>query len=99
MPWSGGDAELYAFFRRAIAMRRELLPLRRGDFRMLSAQPGSGLLVYSRRAGSQRVTVCLNRGPATAALPIKCGSPYWAEHLTGNHLSPHGFAIFVDEES
>ena len=99
MPWNGGDLKLYGFFRKAIALRRELLPLRRGDFRMLSAQPGSGLLVYSRRAGSQRVTVCLNRGPATAALPIKCGSPYWAEHLTGNHLSPHGFAIFVDEES
>ena len=99
MPWNGGDSELYGFFRKAIALRRELLPLRRGDFRMLSAQPGSGLLVYSRRAGSQRVIVCLNRGSSQAALPGTCGSPYWAEHLTGNRLSPHGFAIFVDEES
>lgn len=99
MPWNGGDTALHAFFRRAIAMRRELLPLRRGDFRMLSAQPRSGLLIYSRSAGSQRVTVCLNRGPATADLPGNYGSLCWAEHLTEHHLSPHGFAIFIDEEN
>ena len=98
MPWNGGDSELYGFFRKAIALRRELLPLRRGDFRMLSAQPLSGLLVYSRSAENQRVTVCLNRGPATADLPGYYGSLCWAEHLTENHLSPHGFAIFIDEE-
>ena len=66
---------------------------------MLSAQPGSGLLIFSRTAENQRVTVCLNRGPTQTALPTECGSPYWAEHLTEHHLSPHGFAIFIDEEN
>jgi len=96
MPWQGGDRALLEFFRRAIALRRELPPLRRGDFRVLSAQPGSGLLVFSRSFGGQRVTVALNCSPGAAALPPLAGRTHWAEGLEDGGLAGFGFAVLVD---
>ena len=96
MPWQGGDRALLEFFRRAIALRRELAPLRRGDFRVLSAQPGSGLLVFSRSFGGQRVAVALNCSPGAAALPPLAGRTHWAEGLEDGGLAGFGFAVLVD---
>ncbi len=98
MPWNGGDRELYSFFKKAIAMRHELESLRRGDFRMISAEPGSGLVVFSRSSGSQTVTVCMHSGDANASLGGIHGNLYWSEGLSENTLRSHGFAIFVDEK-
>ena len=97
MPWKNGDRELLAFFRKAIAMRQELMALRRGDFRIVSAQKGSSLLIYSRRYQNQTVTVCLNCGAAPAALPALPGRLYWADSLENQILFADGFGIFVDE--
>lgn len=96
MPWQGGDRELLGFFKRAIAMRHELSPLRLGDFRVLLAQPGSGLLVFQRRYGGQRVTIALNCAPDAARLPACPGTAYWAEGLENNALKGFGFAVLVD---
>lgn len=97
MPWKTGDEELLEFFRKAIALRRELPPLRRGGFRVVSAEQGSGLLVYTRELEGQRVTVCMNRGKTPGTLPSVAGLPCWTEGLDGNRLGENGFAIFVDE--
>ena len=94
MLWNGGDTELYAFFKKAIAMRHELAALRRGDFRMVSAEQGSGLVVFARSVGNQTVTVCINRGQSPAALPAVAGRVYWADGLCKNTLSGNGFAVF-----
>lgn len=97
MPWSGGDAALQAFFRKAIAMRKQLAALRRGDFRMLSAKHGSGLIVFRRKTADQSVTVCINCGVSAAHLPQINGKPFWTKGLEEDRLNPSGFAIFVDE--
>ena len=96
MPWKGGDRTLRAFFQRAIAMRHELAPLRRGDFRVLCAESGSKLLAFARRFGDETVTVVLNCSPDSAALPALSGRPYWAEGLENSKLAGFGFAILVD---
>lgn len=96
MPWKGGDRKLLEFFRRAIAMRRELESLRRGDFGVTSAQPGSRLLVFRRRCGGQTVTAALNCAPEEAALPALPGRVYWAEGLENGALAGFGFAVLVD---
>ena len=96
MPWQGGDTELLRFFQRAIAMRRELAPLRRGDFRVCSAGVDSGLLVFARRFGGQTVTVALNCAPDAARLPACPGGVYWAEGLENHVLAGFGFAVLVD---
>ena len=99
MPWNGGSRELLAFFRKGIAMRHELEPLRRGDFRMVSAEPGSGLIIYARKLGGQIITVCINRGQAAAGLPNMDGTCYWSEGLEGGSLAAGGFAVFSSGEA
>ena len=96
MPWEGGDSALRDFFRRAIAMRRELPPLRRGNFRILSAEPGSRFLAFSRTFQGQSVTVCLNAGGTPVELPQRGKRIYWAEKWSEGRLAPWGFAVFVD---
>ena len=99
MPWNGGDVELYAFFKKAIAMRHELAPLRRGDFRLVSAEQGSGLIVFTRKLDNQTVTVCINHGKESAVLPDIVGSIYWANGLYGKTLKASGFAVFSSCEA
>ena len=99
MPWNSGDEVLRAFFKKAIAMRHELAPLRRGDFRMVSAEQGSGLIVFTRKLGNQRVTVCINHGKGSADLPNIAGSIYWADGLYGKTLNASGFAVFSSCEA
>jgi len=93
MPWDGGDLSLLAFFRKAIAMRHALAPLREGDFRMLSAEAGSRMLCFRRSTGEETVTVAINAGDAPADIPVSAGKPYWAEGLKNGTLSPGGFVI------
>lgn len=92
MPWQSGDRTLHAFFKEAIATRHALMPLRRGDFRMVCAE--NGLLVFTRRWEQQTVTVCINRGPGPARLPEISGEVYWAEGLTNHTLNENGFSVF-----
>lgn len=64
MPWDNENSTLCTFFKEAIAMRKKLEPLRCGDFRVVSAERGSGLIIYAREYCNQRVTICINRGGA-----------------------------------
>ena len=94
MPWGGGDGELQGFFRRAIALRHERAELRRGNFRVVSAERGSGLFAFERRFGCGSVTVCLNASEERARMPEIGGAPLWAEGLEGGVLGSFGFAVF-----
>ena len=99
MLWDGGNTDLRAFFKKAIAMRHELAPLRRGDFRMVSAEAGNGLIVFTRKLGNQAVTVCINQGKESSDLPEISGSIYWADGLNGKTLKASGFAVFSSCEA
>lgn len=99
MPWNAGDAELHAFFKKSITMRHELDALRRGDFRMVSAEAGSKQIIYTRKLGSQMITVCINPGKKTARLPEIKGALYWADGLKENLLDAGGFAVFSSSEA
>ena len=98
MLWNGGDSELRAFFKKAIAMRHEFVALRRGAFRMVSAEQGSGLIVYTRIYKKQKITIYVNCGMTSVQLPNLTSVPYWADGLVENQLLDHGFAIYIDEE-
>lgn len=93
MPWGGGDTQLSDFVRRAIALRHERSELRHGDFRVISARPGSGLLAFERRCGGKAVAVCLNAAGTPTQAPV-CGETLWADGLDGGVLAPWGFAVF-----
>lgn len=98
MPWNSGDMNLREFFKKAIAMRHELAPLRRGDFRIISAEQGSGLLIFSRKLEGRQITVCINSGNECAYIGKIQGTLYWADGFIDNQLIDHGFAIFVDKK-
>ena len=76
-------------------MRQELAPLRRGDFRILLAEHGSGLIIYERTLGDQKVTVCIHCGKDDGILPEIAGTLYWADGLEGGRLAEQSFAVFV----
>ncbi len=94
MLWQGGNAALKDFVRKAISMRRELAALRRGDFRMLQAEEGSGTLMYARHFSGQTVTVCIHRGQTPALVPPMAGKLYWQEGVREGSFIGSGFAIF-----
>ena len=58
----GFDAEIFKAYREAIALRHRYVALRRGGFSVLEIRDASGLLVFERTHGSERVVVALNRG-------------------------------------
>lgn len=99
MPWNGGDTGLFRFFQQAIAMRRELAPLCRGNFRMISAEKGSRLLVFSRSYQGETVTVAINPGQETVSLPAVPGEVYWESGLLDGVLSGSGFVVFFSSKS
>ena len=99
MPWSGGDTELRAFFKKAISMRHEFTALRRGNFRMVSAEAGRGLIVFTRKLRNQTVTVCINHGKESAELPEIKGTLYWTNGLNDRILEASGFAVFSSCEA
>lgn len=95
MPWGGGDTEIREFFKRAIAMRRELMPLRRGNFRTEQANADSALLIYTRTWEGQTVRICINAGNAEEILQ-DFGTAYWSEGYENGRLNGYGFAVFVE---
>ena len=97
MPWQDRNIALRSFFQRAIAMRHELAPLRRGNFRVLHAGHDSGLLIFARSFGEETAAVALNCSPEPAELPPLPGAEYWSEGLENGRLAGFGFAILIDE--
>jgi len=93
MPWEAGDLSLLAFFKKAIAMRHALAPLREGNFRVLSAEAGSRVFCFRRSTERESVTAAINAGDTPAALPFSAEKLYWAEGLKDGLLSPGGFAV------
>ena len=93
MPGKGGDLALLGFFRKAIAMRHALSPLREGSFQILSAEGGSRVIRFRRYTGTESVTVSINAGKADAAVSFPEEKLYWAEGFQNGVLSPGGFAV------
>ncbi|MBQ4566333.1 MAG: alpha-glycosidase [Oscillospiraceae bacterium] len=93
MPWDGGDRGLYDFFRRAISLRRELLPLRSGNFRILSAEQGSRFLAFAREYQNQRVTVYINNDSMPHEIQ-EAGTCLLSQNLRGKQLIGGGFAVY-----
>lgn len=55
------DAGLHRFYRQLATLRRDLAPLRRGDFEVLAANDEQNILAYSRTLDGETVVVVLNR--------------------------------------
>jgi cyclomaltodextrinase / maltogenic alpha-amylase / neopullulanase len=69
------DAELFAFYRDAIALRNDHAPLRRGDFEVLFADDASRTMAFRRALPSDTMIVVLNRSRQDAAVMIPAHDP------------------------
>ncbi len=110
MPWDTKlwDRETLAFYKAAIAVRKEHAVLRRGDFQTVAADDTTGIYAFLRSYKTERALVVFNRSGEMrkALLPIeKVGSLPYRIWMDGNSkperqgdnlvisLSAHGFAI------
>lgn len=96
MPWGGGDTDLQGFFRRAVSLRLERIELRRGGFRIIQAERGSGLFAYERRYGGRAVYLYLNACGVPARVPEAPGELLWSDGLENGVLSGWGFAVYAE---
>ncbi len=75
MPYADPDQrireDVFEAHQRLIAVRTALRPLRRGVFRVQSADDAAGVLVYERVEGDERVVVALNRSPEARTVRVE----------------------------
>jgi neopullulanase len=83
-PWDEArwDADLLAFFRRAIALRHEHPALRGGGCRRLHADERYGIYAFARQGEGETLAVVLNNGPASYELDV----PLWGLLADGSTL-------------
>lgn len=69
------DSDLFAFYKKAIALRRENGALNHGEFAIVATDDQQGTLVFTRRSKKQMLLIALNRGDKEAhvdlAIPSK----------------------------
>ena len=78
-----------------IRLRNENTELRKGDFRTVMAQAGSGAYCYRRSLGSSSICVLLNNQSLGAEIPATLldSAVLWQEGLMGRTIAPMGFAV------
>lgn len=94
MPWDNQNKEQFEFFKKAISVRKSNPALKKGDFKVVSAEPGSQLLVISRTLNDQKITVCLNAGEKSVKIDAPKGNIIWQNGLNENILDGFGFCIY-----
>ncbi len=92
MPWNGGDSELASFFRNVIALRREHIALRRGEYRLYHAE--GKLLVFERRHEAETVLVAINAGDRPVQF-CKGGTVLSAYGYDANAIAPFGWVVLA----
>ena len=93
MPWNNEDGELQAFYRKAANLRQQYTALRRGDFRMIFAQRGGGMVHYTREVPGEVIGVMMNRSdePVRVSIP---GEILWQEQWKCDILGAYGFVLY-----
>ena len=62
------------------------------EFRVLSAERGSGLFAFAREHAGERITLALNCSEREAAFTPP-GETLWSEGASGGMIGPYGFAV------
>lgn len=76
------DQDLFDFYKRVIALRRENEPLNHGEFSVLATEDVQRAMVFTRRSSKGTIVVALNRGDQNATLDL---------HVSAKRMKP----IFV----
>lgn len=94
MRWDD-DNEMYLFYQKAIYMRKRFKELRHGEYRTLYAGKESGLYLFERYLGEERMIIGLNAGPEEAEIPISLENEQilWQSGLQTRVLSGYGYLV------
>ena len=88
--------DLFKLHQDLIALRKAHVPLRRGDFRTVTAK--DGLFYFERRSGRSRIRTAVNAGSGPTSIDWKGGKLLLSREAAAHHgkliLNPSGFAIF-----
>jgi cyclomaltodextrinase len=68
------DQELFDFYKRAIALRRQHDALNHGDFAVVATDDAKRVIVMSRRSEKEKLVVAINRGEEEARIDIDVSS-------------------------
>lgn len=95
------DAELYSFYRKAIALRAGHASLRRGSLRWLPTD-GERVLAFERSLGEEKIRVYLNGGDQREAVALpEGGQDLWHDRPVKEEelLEPRGWLIVASPAS
>lgn len=102
------DQDLFDFYRKLIALRKELAPLRTGTIRFLEAEKFGSKLAYERKLGGESAIVLLNNYDAGQTFEIDTTDKLWLDKISGKgytaadgklmvRLPAYGYAILTSE--
>ncbi|MEF2966384.1 alpha-glycosidase [Paenibacillus sp. M1] len=89
------DQDLFAFYRKLIAVRKELAPLRTGSISFLIAEEGGSKLAYERKLGRDSVLVLLNNYDASQTLEVPAAGQAWRDAMGGQAYETEGGKLAV----
>ncbi|MNJ43204.1 Cyclomaltodextrinase [compost metagenome] len=103
------DRDLFSFYQKLIAVRKELPALRTGSLHFLTAEPNGTKLAFERRLGEQSVLVLLNNDSAGQTIQVNAEGKAWANAFDGQQwltergilsvkLPAYGYAILTEVE-
>lgn len=77
------NRDLFDFYRKMISLRRKHPNLFNGEFRILSAEKGSSLLVYERQHEDEQLIVVMNTSSEQASVKVTFPEGQWFDVLSG----------------
>lgn len=101
------DQNLFEFYRKLIAVRKDLKALRTGSLRFLIAEEGGSRLAYERRLEGEIVIVLMNNHEADQGFEIEATGKDWRDAMSGQMyttadgkltltLPAYGYAILTE---
>ena len=87
------DRDLHAFFKAAIALRRNTPVLNGGSFRWLTMDDAANTLVFERTGGNTRAIVAFNRGEAPQTVRIEAPAGWPEEAVRAAFVSDGGSVV------
>ncbi|WP_019635428.1 alpha-glycosidase [Paenibacillus fonticola] len=101
------DRDLFAFYQKIIAVRKELPALRTGSIHFLVAEAQGSKLAFERRLGEQAVLVLVNNDSMVQTIQVNAEGDAWINRLDGKRwpavsgtlsvkLPAYGYAILTE---
>ena len=87
------DRDLHAFFRAAIALRRNTPALNTGDFRWLATDDAANTLAFERTDGKKRALVLFNRSETPQTIRLEAPSDWPEAPVAASFVSDGGSAV------